>query len=187
MLSERSERRGTPPTRGLGPREVRGPLAERLGVATDRIALAPSRSAVELALFHVLADAGDEVLLATHDALTEEVAAVSGLAASRLDVLDAETLFEAAGERSRVIVVDEVSGETLELLAEIDLPIVTASAAITRHPIFGSPDAPLAIVVGTEGDDAWLAVLGPDDRAEPVLARLESLASVFFARAADAR
>ena len=162
--------------------DFRARIASELGLAPDRVVTAPSVASIHLALFYVLADAGDEVLvLGSADSTVGEAARISGLDVQAIADLDAESLFESAGERTRAIVIErEVDPEVIELLAELDLPIV--SSRRIAHRIYETADAPLLALVGSRSSIAWLAVLGPADRAEPLLTRLEPFARVFFTR-----
>lgn len=178
MWSERSEREH-PTMHTLGTERERADVATEIGIDADRVAIVPSRAAGLHALFFVLGDPGDEALVA-NDPLAIDVAVVAGLDATPLpDLLDGDALFEAAGERTRVIVVDGLEPELVELLAELSLPIVTRDASLVRHRVFESEEAPLAIVL----TERWLAVLGPEDRAGPLLTRLAWHAHVFLAHA----
>lgn len=228
MFSERSDRPPEEPRRrhelDLSPRcdapsfapheghaRVAGAL-RALGarIVPERIVLVPSAPAAYLGLLYVLADPGDEVLVtAPGDPRLAELAAISGVGASALPLrlvderwtLDAETLFEAAGERTRAVLLaspgvptgHRVPDELIDVLAELALPIVcderlatlgieSAPRSILAHPIFETEHAPLALVIG----EHWLAVAGPADRAEPVLTRLERIAGSFFASPAAA-
>ncbi len=189
MFSERSDRRSSS-VHGLGPEGERVAIAARLGLDVERVASAPSVAAIELALFHVLGDPGDEVLVAASaDAIVREVAEVSGLDAVPLETLDAAALFEAAGERTRALVIGaaDVDAELVAMLGELDLPLLAPAAALALRSLFVGEAAPLALVVGEADGIAWLAVLGPADRAEPLLGHLERFAHVFFARAGGGR
>ena len=189
MFSERSDRRSSS-VHGLGPERERVAIAARLGLDVERVASAPSVAAIELALFHVLGDPGDEVLVAASaDAIVREVAEVSGLDAVPLETLDAAALFEAAGERTRALVIGaaDVDAELVAMLGELDLPLLAPAAVLALRRLFAGEAAPLALVVGEADGSAWLAVLGPADRAEPLLAHLERFAHVFFARAGGGR
>lgn len=181
MLSERSERREARARGELGDRMAREAIAAALGVSAERVAIAPSRAVIELALFYVLADLGDEVLDATRDPITEEAAAISGLAWAALDSLEAQEFFESVGERTRAIVIDAATEELVTLLAELDLPIVCRALAADARSMLDGAEAPLVLLEGADDARAWLAVLGPEDRAAPLLTRLEQLAAVFFA------
>jgi len=185
VLSERSDRADPEPRpSALGSLRSRSDIASAFpGLEPDRIAIAPSIAAIELALFHVLADPGGEVLVWS-DPLAADVAAVSGLEATPVAELDAETLYETASDRSRVLVIGTpLDHELVELLAELALPIVCRDTTIAEHPIFRTEHAPLVVVVGETDTRAWLAVLGPGGRAEPLITRLAWHAHVFFARA----
>jgi hypothetical protein len=167
----------------MGRAEERAAIAAGIaGVDADRIAIAPSVAAIELALFYVLADPGAEVLVWS-DPIAVDVAAVSGLDATPLSALDAETLYESASDRTRVLAIGTaLDPELVELLGELAVPLVCHDSAIAEHPIFRTEHAPLVALVGERGTSAWLAVLGPADRAEPLVTRLEWHAHVFFAR-----
>jgi len=185
MLSERSERAAAAP-RDRGDAEARARVADELRVDPDRVAIAPSLASIHLALFYVLADPGDEVLvIGASDTLAGEAARISGLDVQSLDAIDAEALFESAGERTRAIVLDDaaIDPEVIELLAELDVPILSTNASLARHAIFQTEHAPLVAVLGERDRIAWLALLGPADRAEPLMTRLDPFAHVFFARA----
>ena len=194
MFSERSERSTSETDDALGSIEDRArAVAElrALGAALDptRIAIASSRASAYLALFYVLADLADEIIvLSPGDSFVSEVATISGLHASSIAALDARDLFEATTERTRAIAITRASTEMLELLAELALPIVidatehASRSTIATHPIFGSERAPLAIEVRGR----VLAICGPANVAEPLLARLEPFASVFFESSASA-
>ena len=54
--------------------------------------------------------------------------------------------------------------------------------SVGEGAIYETADAPLLALVGSRSSIAWLAVLGPADRAEPLLTRLEPFARVFFTR-----
>jgi hypothetical protein len=185
MLSERSERRDAREPQGaLGPAALRAAIR---GIDPERVAIGPSRNAIVMAALYVLADAGDEIVLAAPiDPSVSEAATISGLDAQPLTALDAETVFDAAGERTRAFVLDAstVTSELLALLGEVALPVIVVGA-IAPDPILSTPDAPLVLVVAEEHDHAWVAALGPADRAEPFLARLALHASVFLRRAGD--
>lgn len=191
---------------------VAGLLAERgASIDPERIVMVPSASAATLALLYVLADPGDEILVtAPRDPRLDELAAVSGVALAPVPlavvdtrwVLDASALFEAAMERARAIVLASpgmptgslVADEVVDVLAELDLPVVCDESlarlafagtprSIIAHPIFSSDRAPLTLVLDTGGDlGCFIAVGGPEDRAGPMLARLERVAMTFFAR-----
>lgn len=182
MFSERSDRAskagGT-----LGDGATRAEIAAIVRVDPDRIAIAPSVAAIHLALFYVLADPGDElIMLPSADPIASEVAAVSGLAVTEQTELDAESLFEMASERTRVIALGD--DDAVDLLAELDVSLLARAPLLVGHPIFETEHAPLAVVIGVHETNAWLAVLGPEDRAGSLLAKLEAFAHVFFARLA---
>lgn len=184
-LSERSERRA-PAAGTLGNAEARARVAARLATQgarldADRVAIAASEAAILHALFYVLADAGEEVVV-SGSALAAEVAVVAGLDVVELRASDGQALFDAVGERTRVVVVGAVDDEALEVLAEMALPIVSTDLGLAAHAIFASEHAPLVALVGEDEGGAWLAVLGPADLAEPLVTRLECHARVFFAR-----
>lgn len=183
----------------FAPHEGHARIAAEIGIDPERVVLVPSAAAATLGLLYVLADAGDEVLVtAPGDPRARELAAVSGLVATSIPLrivdarwtLEAETLFETASERTRALLIGSpsvptgwvVPDELLEVLAELALPIVIdarlrgAERSILAHPIFATEHAPLTIVHG----ERWLAVAGPPDRAEPLLARLERVAGSFF-------
>jgi hypothetical protein len=169
-------------TRGeLGDPAARGAIATDLGIPRERVAIAASRASLLLALFYVLADLGDEALDATDDPVTREAAVISGLSLEALDALDAESLFESVGERTRAVVIGEATSEIVTLLAELEVPILCGALAPDARGLFEGADAPLLVWMGTVDHDAWLAVLGPEDRAAPLLTRLEQFAHVFFA------
>ena len=183
-FSERSDRRD-PAMRenALGRAEERRAIAAMFpGLDPDRVAIAPSRAAIHLALQLVLADPGEELLvLPDADAIVREVAIVAGLATTDVDA-DGAALFEAATERTRALVLGTADEELIALLAELDPPIVAIDSSIVLDPIFHTERAPLIAIVREGATHAWLALFGPADRAEPLMTRLEWIAPVLFAR-----
>lgn len=209
MLSQRSERSVEAPAEGaeidlrLGAGRVDQATHERVGRALaarglegEGLFVASSRSAALLTLFHVLADAGDELLVAAPtDPLFVELALVSSLHLASFPLVpaarwtvEAEALFDAPSERTRAVVLGHPSvpsgallePEVVDVLAELGLPIVCdeialddAGSSLARHPRFGAgPEAPLSALVAQAEGHVFVLVRGPEDLAGALSRRL---------------
>lgn len=173
-------------------------VAARLAIAPDAVFLASGREAALLTLLHVLADAGDELLVPSPiDPTHAELATVSALHLASFALVpgdawtvDARALFDAPTERTRAVVIGRpatpsgivVDVEALEVLAELGLPVVCDESALAAsrrslacEPWLTSERAPLLVIVGAEEGRAFVGVRGPEDLAGPLARRLGGL------------